>query len=155
MEKIRNNLELKSSSLLFNIVQPNEDLVMEALTFDASIIASISNELLSSYIVAIGQYIVMLQYQENRKNVECMAFSRALEFEITKKKIEGSIKAKSVKDFKVVAIMEDEKLFDLNKQLIEAEAEQLLMANMVNAVSEFLNALKKEKSGRTNEQRNI
>jgi hypothetical protein len=147
--KIRSSIDQLSTSLLLNAASPNTEVVKEALSLNASLIDGIPNSVLSGYIVALGQYIVMLQHYENRIAIEYATLSKLLDFELAKKAItDGTGKSKSIKERRSSAIIADENLIALEELILQAEAEKMLMSSMVNAVSEFLNALKKEKSGR-------
>lgn len=149
LQKLRERIDHLSTTLLLNSAAPNTDVVKEALSLDAALIDAIPNNTLSGYIVALGQYIVMLQYYENRMSIEHTTLNKLLDFEVAKKSVtEGTGKPKSIKERRNSAIMADENLIALEELVLQSEAEKTLMSSMVNAISEFLNALKKEKSGR-------
>lgn len=150
-DTITNSVEALATRMRFDYIVPDVSLVEEALGLSANHLDTIHNTDLSKYIVVLGQYLVMLQYNENLKVVSHMVASRNLESAITKARIskkEEVAKIKTAKEQRSYLIMSDDHLQELEERVATSEAEKLLMSNMVKAVSEFLNALKKEKSGR-------
>ena len=68
-----------SDKMLLGKAKPNASLVEEALSFDASRLDSIPIVDLRKYIVVLGQYLVSLQFEENRTEAECSSWSTALD----------------------------------------------------------------------------
>lgn len=146
-------IEKLSKELLVSSASPNTNLIKEAMNTDAALVSSLSDDTLSSYILVLGQYLVMLQYNENTYNINYMLYSNALNFEITKiifKDVEvGKLKTEKAKRNYIILNYED--IQKLQAQVLQAQAEKMLLENMGNACGEFLNSLKKEKNSRDSE----
>lgn len=149
----RNKIDLQidnvSESLLLHYASPNKELVAEILGFDASQLDSLQNDVLSTYILVMGQYLVMLQHNENLKNIAHMLSSKHFEFKLNVDKFtRDDVTQKTEKERKAYIIQTNEEIANLNEGVITAEAEKMLLSGMVKVAADLLNALKKEKSGR-------
>lgn len=148
--KIKKTVDNTASDLMIDCAKPNTTLVNRVMQMDASELSELRGEELSGYILVMGQYLVMLQYQENLKNIDYMLAQKAYEYMYSKERflLPDDIKFKTEKAYREYLMINSEILNDLNAVVLEAQAEKMLLENMTKACSELLNALKKEKSGR-------
>ena len=139
-----------SEKMLLHYAAPNRDLIVEIMQFDANMFSTLLDEHLSKYILVLGQYLVMLQHNDNLKNVERVLISKNLEHELNVKKMTSDIPSamKTEKDKRAWLISNNESLLQLEDNLMAVEAESTLISGMGKAVEALLNALKKEKSAR-------
>lgn len=149
-------LEL-SDKMLLGKSKPNSKLVEEALSFDANRIDTISTECLRKYIVVLGQYLISLQFEENRAEAEYSAWSKSLDMCVYKvmRSLEGpelkSIKTISEKRAWVIDV--DEECSTLDAELQVADAKRKIIKNMCKPVEQYINTLKKEIDARVGERR--
>ena len=68
-----------SDRLLFDKVRPNKSLVEEVLSLDAAKLDIISDDKLRQYLVVLGQYLITLQYEENKTVAVCKAWEKTLD----------------------------------------------------------------------------
>jgi len=128
---------------------PNQQLINEVLSYDAAMLYNLTDYNISTYIVALGQYLVMLQVYKNQLEMLSNAASRKLEFELSKKKLMSDSKVKmNEKDRRVLELISDDSLMDASQLIDEFQIEQTLLTNISDALEELLNSLKKEKSSR-------
>lgn len=138
-----------SEQMLLHYAAPNRQLVVEVMQLDAAQLCNLSDERISTYILVLGQYIVMLQHNENLKNIEYMLRAKALEHEINKARFaEGGAQGKTEKEKRARLFNENPALCQMDFELTSVDAERMLVAGMVKAVDGLLLALKKEKTGR-------
>lgn len=141
-----------SEGMLLHYASPNRDLIVEIMQFDANALSDLHDTQLSKYILVLGQYLVMLQYNDNLKNVERVLLSKSLEFQINKEKYSGKHtqvqSIKTEKDKRAWLIANVPEILELDIQATAAEAEASIIAGMCKSVEALLNALKKEKSAR-------
>ena len=138
-----------ASDLYLDRVNPNASLITEIFQLDATQLSEVDDHRLSQYILVMGQYLVMLQYQENLKNIQYTLSQKAFDIAYSKERfVREDIKTKTDKATKDFLLSTSEYLLVLDAMVLEASAEKMLLNNMVGACSELLNALKKEKSGR-------
>lgn len=137
-----------SESMLLHYSSPNRELVTEILGFDAQQFGNLINDQLSKYILVLGQYLVMLQHNQNLKEIEHTLSLKNFEYLVAKDKILKEVpkNIKTEKDRLVWVVENNEELKDLYENLLASEAEQTLMSGMCKAVEGLLNALKKELS---------
>jgi hypothetical protein len=139
-----------SERMLLHYAAPNRDLIVEIMQFNASDFSTLLDTDLSKYILVLGQYLVMLQHNDNLKNVERVLLSKSLEHTLNVEKIKADFPSgmKTEKDKRAWLIASKEDLFELESELMAVEAESTLISGMGKAVEALLNALKKEKSAR-------
>lgn len=146
-----------SDKMLLDKVSPNMSLVEEALSFDASKLDGILIEELRKYIVVLGQYLISLQFEENRTEAESAAWSKALDFHMYRAmRDETSAEFRSTKTLaekKAWILDKDFKAEGLNSEYLVAEAKKKIVKNMSKPVEQYINALKKEIDARTGERR--
>ena len=143
--KIRHRLNSFSEDMLLHYATPNQSLIVELMQFDASTLSSLTQEDLSRYIFVLGQYLVLLQHNENMKNIEYKLSQKDYEYNLSKEKfVRYNVVGKSEKErnnWIIINVPEIKKLYDA---VLAKEAEKMLIDGMVRAVEGLLNALKKE-----------
>ena len=139
-----------SERMLLHYASPNRDLIVEIMQLDANRFSTLHDADLSKYILVLGQYLVMLQHNDNLKNIEHVLTTKSLEHELNIKKMTADIPAsmKTEKDKRAWLITNNESLAQLEEEAMAVEAEYTLISGMGKAVEALLNALKKEKSAR-------
>jgi hypothetical protein len=140
-----------SEAFLLNYTAPNYTVIQEILQFDAALFDSISNEKLSQYIFALGQFIISVKYQENLKNTEYIINRKSFEHLLNKKRFEYADdihSAKTEKEKQAWLLEKDESLQQLSYDMLVSEAEKTTLNDMTKAYEGLLNALKKEISSR-------
>ncbi len=146
-----------SDKMLLNKVRPNMSLVEEALSFDASKLDGILIEALRKYIVVLGQYLISLQFEENRTDAESSAWSRALDahmYQVMRDETSQEFKSiKTLAEKKAWILEKDLKAGGLSSEYLVAEAKKKIVKNMCKPVEQYINALKKEIDARTGERR--
>lgn len=150
-QKVMDRVYLFSEDMLLHYSAPNRNLVVEVMQFDAEGLSDLIDEQLSKYIVVLGQYLVMLQYNNNLKTIERALISKSLEFAVNKSKVTEDFPAgsKTDKAKRAWVLANVEEARELDEQLTIADAELTLMSGMNSSVEALLNALKKEKSVRS------
>jgi hypothetical protein len=136
-----------SEEMLLHYSSPNKDLVVEILQLDANSFQQVNDYQLSRYILVLGQYLVMIQHNENLKNIEYMLAAKAFEHKMnTERFAREDIKGSTLTERKAWLVANSESLAALEQEVLVAEAEKMVIHGMVKAVEGLLNALKKEKS---------
>ena len=146
-----------SDKMLLGKVKPNMSLVEEALSFDASRLDSILIVELRKYIVVLGQYLITLQFEENRTEAESSAWSKALDahmYMVMRDESSAEFKAiKTLAEKKAWILDGDLKAGGINSEYLVADAKKKIVKNMCKPVEQYINALKKEIDARTSERR--
>jgi len=151
-QEIINRVYLFSEELQLHYAAPNKNLITEIMQFNASELSSLSSEQLYSYIFVLGQYLVLLQYNENLKNIEYKLSLKSYEFDLNSLKFElEGVVGKTVKERDAWILRNNPNLKALHDSVLALEAEKTLVEGMVRAVDGLLNALKKEASRRSSE----
>ncbi|MCK5021413.1 MAG: hypothetical protein KAS32_30660, partial [Candidatus Peribacteraceae bacterium] len=83
-DKVWSSMVEVADKLLLDKARPNQLLVEEALSFDASKLHSISDEKLRQYLIVIGQYLITLQFEENKAEAIYFAWQKALDNHVFK-----------------------------------------------------------------------
>jgi hypothetical protein len=156
MSQIRNEIEklkVRGQEVVARLgldkASPNQELINQVLSYDAALLYNLTDYNISTYIVALGQYLVMLQVYKNQLEMLSNAASRKLEFELSKKKLMSDSKVKiNEKDRRCLELIADPDLMDASNLIDDFSIEQTLLTNISGALEELLNALKKEKSSR-------
>lgn len=146
-EAIKSRVSKFSEDMLLHYAAPNRNLVAEILTLDAAAIGQLPRNLLSQYVIVLGQHLVMLQYNENLKNVEHLLLSKTFEYKIDSAPFsyEG-VQGTTAKAKRAWVLLNIPEIGVLQEDLMAAEAEKMIISKMVPAVEGLLNALKKELS---------
>lgn len=146
-----------SDKMLLGKSKPNSKLVEEALSFDANRLDTISTSELRKYIVVLGQYLISLQFEENRAEAEYSAWSKSLDASVY-----SSLRSCSDPEFKSIktitekrawVLEKDEEVSSLDAELQVADARRKIIKNMVKPVEQYINTLKKEIDSRSGERK--
>lgn len=149
MKQVINRVHSFAEEMQLHYASPNKDLVTEILQLDASELSSLPAETISKYIFVLGQYLVMLQYNENLKNIEYRLAQKTFEYNLNKEKLErDGIVGKTAKERDAWVLINVPEIRAMSDELVVLEAERTIIDGMVRAVEGLLNALKKEISGR-------
>lgn len=152
MQQIYDRLNDFSERMQLHYASPNTDLVAEIMQLDASLLSSLAPQQLTQYIFVLGQYLVMLQYNENLKNIEYKLDQKTYEFHLNKIKFDNSnVAGKTEKERNAWVLLNVPEIKTLYDEMLAKEAEKTLISGMVRAIEGLLNALKKEVSGRFSE----
>jgi hypothetical protein len=150
MLQVMDKVNAFSDQMLLHYSAPNKDLITEIMQFDAEGLSNLTREHLSKYVLVLGQYLVMLQHNENMKTVEYKLATKALEFYLSQEKFARTdVKGKSEKERNIWLVINDPKAQQFHNDALVAEAEKMAISGMVRAVEGLLNALKKELSIRS------
>ena len=154
INSIFDTVKRTAAELHLDKAAPNSQLIVDLLRLDAATCGELADHVLSQYILVMGQYIFMLRFQENEKNVNYVLAQKAFEVAYSKERFlrEDIGHLKTDKATKEFLLNNSEYLSSLDMLVLEAQAEKMLLENMSAACSELLNALKKEKSGRDNDR---
>lgn len=136
---------------------PNIDIVNQALGYDAGLLYDLTDYQLSAFIFSIGQYLVFIQFYKNEVDFLRISISKRLEFELNKSrylnKTSGAKITEKERGFLELAANPD--LMEAADLVSQMEGEATLLAGLTDALSEFLNVLKKEKHGRDLEREHV
>ena len=151
-QMIMDKVDLLSEQMMLHYASPNNNLVVQVLELDASTIPTVPDDDLTKYIIVLGQYLVMLQHNINLKSVRHLIISKTYEHKIMIKTItrDFSSNIKTDKAKRAMILDSDEEIKEMYIEVMAAEAEKLILHNMDKPVESLLNALKKEKSTRSN-----
>lgn len=140
-----------SEQLLLHYSSPDNNLVIQVMQLDASSFPAVSDDDLSRYIIVLGQYLVMLQHNVNLKAVEYMlvykTYEHKLMVRVLKEEWPAHIKTDKVRRAFIIDKYED--ISEMMFELMLAESEKLLLHDTPRAVESLLNGIKKEKSTRS------
>jgi len=148
-QAIVDKLDLFSEEMQFHYVAPNTTLIAEVLRLDADRLSALMPFEVSKYVFVLGQYLVLLQHNENIAIIHHRLAQKTFEYTLNKFKLESKdIIGKTAKERDAWVLINVDAVRKLHDELLELEAKKLLMDGMVRAVEGLLNALKKEMSGR-------
>lgn len=146
-----------SEKFLFDRVNPNKTLVEQALSFNAAELETVSDGFLRQYMVVLGQYLITLQYEENRLEAARSSWKRALDSHIYSVMVSGSFppnnKKLTVAEKREWVIQNDEQAASLNNEYQVAESEHTIIKSMHKPVEQYINTLKKEVDARESDKR--
>lgn len=149
MQEIYDRLNHFSEQMQLHYASPNNDLIVEIMQLDAGMLSSLTSQQLTQYVFVLGQYLVMLQYNENMKNIEHKLSQKTFEHHLNKTKFErDDVVGKTEKERNAWLMLHVPEIQALADDALAKEAEKMLIDGMVRAVEGLLNALKKEVSGR-------
>ena len=138
-----------SERMLLHYAAPNKGLVVEIMQLDAANLNQLHYDQLSKYILVLGQYLVMLQHNENLKCIEYLLISKAFEHRLNKEKFSrDDVLGKTEKERRAWLLINVSGMQELQQEVMVAEAEKMVISGMGKASEGLLNALKKELSGR-------
>ena len=103
-----NRVNALSEGMLLHYASPNKNLIVEVLQLDASNLDQATDSDLGKYIIVLGQYLVMLQHNENMRNIEHILTNKTFEHEIGKAL--SSAEGKTAKERRAFLINNNETL---------------------------------------------
>ena len=148
-----------SDRLLLEKAKPNPSLVEEALSFNAADLHVVSDEKLRKYIVVLGQYLITLQYEENKTSAICSAWHKALDAHLYRvlcnSKDPYLNKKITLAEKRAWALDNDEHALSLSEEFEVSESKKNVIHNMHQPVEQYINTLKKEIDARENEKKRL
>ncbi len=152
MTSVMDKVNTFSDEMLLHYAAPNRSLLVGIMQLDAADLNQVYPGQLSQYVLVLGQYLVMLQYNENMKNIEHMLTAKTFEHNLNMEKFaREDVQGKTEKERRAWLLLNVPELDQLHGDVLVAEAEKMVISGMVKAVEGLLNALKKELSGRHND----
>lgn len=147
-----------SDRLLLEKAAPNSSLVEEAVSFNAADLHTISDARLRQYLVVLGQYLITLQYEENKAHAVCSAWQKALDSHIyrviqTHKGDPPYAKKATLTEKRAWVVENDEQANSLSEEYEVAESKRNVIKNMHQPIEQYINTLKKEIDARENEKK--
>jgi hypothetical protein len=145
-----------SDKMFLEKSSPNKTLVAEALSFDASKLDIIEEHTLRKYLVVLGQYLITLQYEENKAEAVCAAWNKSLDsyiFRVVQGTQKVPVGVKTLSEKRAWVIENDEQAAKLNDEFQLADATRAIISNMHKPVEQYINTLKKEIDARENEKK--
>jgi len=147
-----------SERLLLDRANPNKTLVEEALSFNAANLHSLPDVQLRQYLVVLGQYLITLQFEENKIEAICSAWQRALDshiYRITQStSFDQSGKSKvSLTEKRAWVLDNDTQAKQLDIEFQIADSKRCVLHNMHKPVEQYINTLKKEIDARENDKK--
>jgi hypothetical protein len=134
-----------ADEMQLHYASPNRNIIADVMTLDAADLNQLNKNQLSQYVVALGQYLVMLQYNENMAAVQYTLTNKAFEHKINMAQLSNqNIVGKTEKVKRSWLVENDPEVNELYYTVMAYEAEKMVITNMVKAVEGLLNALKKE-----------
>ena len=123
-------------------VNPDKTVVENVLTLQSHQLPTLTDSELSQNIYTLSQYLVFLTIQCNARNIKYLEAKRTFDFALAREvsKREG----KTVKEKEAMALLNSEELQVLEKDLRLKEADFILFDKIPEAMSELVNAFKKE-----------
>ena len=156
-DKVWSSMIDVSEKLLLDKAKPNQSLVEEALSFNAAELHMVSDIQLRQYLVVLGQYLITLQYEENKADAVCTAWQRALEshlFRVMSSPEHSAAMSKrsTLAERRAYAVETDEQTKQLDLEYQLADSKRCFVKNMNKPIEQYMNTLKKEVDARENEK---
>lgn len=148
MPQVMDKVNSFSDQMLLYYAAPNRSLIVEIMQLDAEGLNQVHPEQRAQYILVLGQYLVMLQHNENMKEIEYKLSRKTYMYHLNKEKFSRTdIQGKTEKARDAWLLLNIPDIDKLHEEMFTAEAEKISIYGMVRAVEGLLNALKKEFSG--------
>lgn len=148
---IRDRLKHVSDDLSLHTAAPPSR-IQEVFNFDARNMESIPPQILSQYVVMLGQYLITLQYRYNVARVDASTKKKVLDRRIKSLLQSGDIPGKTLSEREANAIAADVELQILDQELDVAAAERDLLDGIDKPIIELMNAIKAENNRRRDER---
>jgi hypothetical protein len=157
-DKVWSSMVYASEKLLLDKACPNQTLVEEALSFDAALIETVSDAKLRQYLIVLGQYLITLQYEENKSEAICRAWQKALDshiYQLLKKNSYSWSESRkaTLTEKRAWVIDSDDHAKNLDAEFQVADVKRCMIQNMYKPVEQYINTLKKEVDARENDKR--
>lgn len=150
-ELVRNRLKQVSDDLSLHSAAPPSE-IQEVFNFNARQMEAVSTQVLSQYVVMLGQYLITLQYRYNVSRVESSTKKKVLDRRVKSLLQAGNIPGKTLSEREANAIASDTELQILEQELDIATAERDLLDGVDKPIIELMNALKAENNRRRDER---
>lgn len=160
-DKVWGSMVSVSEKLLLDRARPNQSLVEEALSFNAAELHTIPDIKLRQYLVVLGQYLITLQYEENKIEAVCSAWHTALDSHVYRVIHKGAPdggtpnKKMTLTEKRAWVLDNDEHAGVLDAEYQVADSKRSVIRNMHKPVEQYINTLKKEVDARENEKRRL
>lgn len=148
---VRDRLKQVSDDLSLHIASPPSR-VEEVFNFDARSMEAISSQILSQYVVMLGQYLITLQYRYNVSRVEASTKKKVLDRRVKSLLQSGNIPGKTLSEREANAIAADVELGILEQEYDIAASERDLLDGIDKPIIELMNAIKAENNRRRDER---
>jgi len=146
-QEIKDTIIRTLNETKIDLIEPDKTEIEIVLQLKSSHLASSSEEDLTRYIYTLSQYIVFLQVQSNARNIRFIEAKRSYELALSKECSKIPDK-KTVKEREQTALLGNESLQELEKNLRVKEADYRIFEKVPDHISEIINALKKELQNR-------
>lgn len=150
-ELVRNKLKQVSDELSLHTAVPPSG-IEEVFNFNARQMDAVSPQVLSQYVVMLGQYMVTLQSRYNAARVAAGIKKKVLDRKVKSLLQAGNIPGKTLSEREANAIAADVELQMLEQELDIATAERDLLDGVDKPIIELMNAIKAENNRRRDER---
>ena len=145
---------MDADALSFTKVQINSSLLDEIWAFDPRTLDTIPGHTLSTYAVALSQYLIYFTYQKNKTRAEIHRVSKFIERTVSLILSEDKELLKKYKTKGVATdalIMSNDALMRAQERLDDMNLEMIHVDGMDKSVSELIATIKRELTRRENE----
>lgn len=150
-ELVRQRLREVSDDLSIHTAAPPSG-IEEVFNFNAREMEVVPSQVLSQYVVMLGQYLITLQYRYNVARVEASSKKKVLERKVKALLHSNDIPGKTLEERKANAIASDPYLQELEQEYDISAAEKDLLEGVDKPIIELMNALKAENNRRRDER---
>jgi len=150
-ESVRERLRWVSNDLSLHTAAP-PSAIEEVFNFNARDMEAILPQVLSQYVVMLGQYLITLQYRYNVSRVEASTKKKVLDRKVKSLLLSGNIPGKTLSEREANAIASLEELKILEQEYDIAAAERDLLDGIDKPIIELMNAIKAENNRRRDER---
>jgi vacuolar-type H+-ATPase subunit I/STV1 len=140
--------------LSYSNIRVNNDLLDEIWTFDPRKLDSVDGSTLSSYAMALAQYLIYFTYQRNLVKAEQHKLSKYIDRSISLIMTDDDSYVKKYKNKSTASefiISTNESLMEAQSKLDALQIELIQIEGMDKAVSELIATIKRELTRRENE----
>lgn len=148
---VRDRLKQVSDDLSLHVAAPPSR-IEEVFNFNARNMEAISSQILSEYVVMLGQYLITLQYRYNVSRVEASTKKKVLDRRVKSLLQAGDIPGKTLSEREANAIATDAELGILEQEYDIAASERDLLDGIDKPIIELMNAIKAENNRRRDER---
>ena len=148
---IRDRLKQVSDDLSLHSAAPPSG-IEEVFNFNARQMEAVSPQVLSQYVVMLGQYLITLQYRYNVSRVEASTKKKVLDRRVKSLLQAGNVPGKTLSEREANAVASEVELQMLEQELDIASAERDLLDGVDKPIIELMNAIKAENNRRRDER---
>jgi hypothetical protein len=149
----QDHLNTKAEELLLFKAKPSLSMVEEIMVLDVNDLETITDDVLSKYVIVLSQYLIFFNSQMNRSRVMHKIYSRDFGRALSAALI--GVQGKTVAERTAKVVSENTKLAQLEGKVHHYENEVDLGKNHDDQVTTLINALKRELTRRENENQII